>query len=135
MKPDRHLAEEGMMEQLRQLLWVLAGVAGILLLGHSGPLQAQECNTTTTGPLTLASRQVVTVCATNLGAPRTVRLGVAFYDALDAREPLQINYLSLAQKTGACASFRAARQTTRVVAQVGYVGATTDPERPLAASA
>lgn len=123
------------MGQRRQLIWVLAGVAGFLFLGYPGPARAQECVITMTGPLTLTSRQVVTVCATNLGAPRTVRLGVAFYDAFNAREPLRLDYLDLAAKAGACASFRAPGRTSHIVAQVGYVSAAGDPKRPLAASA
>jgi hypothetical protein len=85
--------------------------------------------------MTLTSRQTLAVCVTNLGAPRKERLGVAFYNAFDAREPLQLDYLDLDQKAGTCTSFRTTGQHARIIAEAGYVGVTEDPERPIAVSA
>jgi hypothetical protein len=89
----------------------------------------------TIGPLSLTSRQTLTLCATNLDAQTSRRVGFAFYDAFEAREPLQLEYADLALGDGACRGFRPSRDSLTVVARAGFVRAAEDPARPLALSA
>lgn len=107
----------------------------MLLLAVPGPARAQECMVGTTGPLTLTSRQTLTLCVTNLDAQSTRRVGFAFYDAFNAREPLRLEYADLALGAGTCTSFRPSQDSFTVVARTGYVRAPEDPAQPLAGSA
>lgn len=69
-----------------------------------------------------------------LRAAGTVRVGVAFYDAFNAREPLQLEYFDLTQKAGTCTSFRTSRQAVTILAQAAHMNPPPDPS-PLALSA
>jgi hypothetical protein len=117
------------------LSWV-AVLPTALVLMAPGPATAQECMVGTFGPLTLAARETMTLCVTNLDAPTPRRVGFAFYDAFHAREPLKLEYADLARGAGACISFRPSREDSRtIVARAGFVRAVDDPAQPLALSA
>lgn len=117
----------------------MLSVAVVLFSGATvstltSPANAQECSVNTAGPVSLRSSQALTICATNLDAPRTARLGVAFYDAFNAREPLRLEYFNLSQGAGTCTTFRAGKDSLTVVARAGYVLAEGDGAEPLALS-
>jgi hypothetical protein len=113
----------------------LVVLSGTLLLAITRPARAQECMVGTIGPLFLTSRQTLTLCATNLDAQTSRRVGFAFYDAFEAREPLRLQYADLALGAGACSSFQPSRDSLTVVARAGFVRAAEDSARPLALSA
>jgi hypothetical protein len=107
-----------------------------LALTAGNPASAQECMVGTFGPLTLAARETVTLCVTNLDAPASRRVGFAFYDAFSAREPLQLEYADLAPGAGTCITFRPSRDhAPTIVARAGFIRAADDPAQPLALSA
>lgn len=106
-----------------------------LALATPAPAIAQECMVGTFGPLTLASRESLTLCATNLEAQGSRRVGLAFLDAFNAREPLRLEYVDLAPGAGACHSFRPARDDRTIVVRAGFIRATTEPEQSIALSA
>lgn len=122
------------MSKRRQRPLVLVALHG-MLFASLAPAGAQECTVSTAGPLVLTSDQTLTVCASNLDAPSARRVGVAFYDAFDAREPLRLEYVDLAPGAGSCTSFRPPEESLSVVARAGYVRAPEDPAQPLALSA
>lgn len=114
---------------------VAIALSAMAVLADHRPAQAQECMVGTIGPLTLASREILTLCATNLEAQGSRRVGLAFLDAFNAREPLRLEYVELAFGAGACHSFRPVRDHHTVVVRAGYIRASTDPEQSIALSA
>jgi hypothetical protein len=104
-----------------------------VLVDHR-PAQAQECMVGTIGPLTLTSREGLTLCATNLEAHGSRRVGLALLDAFNTREPLRLEYVDLSLGAGACHSFRPPRDHHTIVVRTGYIRAATDPEQAIALS-
>jgi hypothetical protein len=124
------------MERWGRLTLGVVALSTALALTTSRPATAQECMVGTFGPLSLAARDTVTLCVTNLDAPTSRRVGFAFYDAFNARVPLQLEYADLSHGAGTCVSFRPGRDASRtIVARAGFIRAVNDPAQPLALSA
>ena len=106
-----------------------------LVLAAPRPASAQECMVGTIGPLTLTARDALTLCVTNLDARGSRRVGIAFYDAFSAREPLRLEYADLALGAGNCKTFRPTRESRTIVARAGFIRAVDDPAQPIALAA
>ena len=123
------------MRKYARLSCVAMVLLAMAVLAVSGTASAQECMAGTFGPLTLATRQTVTLCVTNLDAKATRRVGFAFYDAFDAREPLRLEFANVVVGAGHCASFHPSRDALTIVARAGFIRGVDDPAQPLALSA
>lgn len=78
-------------------------VLAILLLAQpTGPVAAQQCAVGVVGPFSLSAKQDIKVCGNNFLGTVAVSVGVATFDALDARVPLDLRFVRLAPREGAC---------------------------------
>jgi hypothetical protein len=102
---------------------ILIGVLGFAhLLAAFSPADARECKAGSAGPLTLVEGEHLEVCVTNLNGLTARRIGIAFYDAFDARHPLDLTFLALDAGRGGCTTTpRLARVGATIIAQVGFL--------------
>ena|SRR5687768_7164125 len=122
------------------ILLLLAGVLGLL----SVSADAQECSVAEVGPFSLAATQQVIVCGTNLYGNGDIKVGIATFNALDAREPLDLRFVSLRPREGFCLSPRLSSQaagsadsalTRMLIVQAGAaIGTTPDTAFPIVLS-
>lgn len=92
------------MRSKRFSIW-MAGLLGfVVLLGATA--HAQECAVGEVGPFSLAGKDEVEVCGNNLYGDREIRVGIATFDALSAREPLDLQFVNLEPREGFCLSPR-----------------------------
>jgi len=81
---------------------VIIVLATALLALSTGPVAAQQCAVGVVGPFSLSARQDIKVCGNNFLGTVAVSVGVAAFDALDARVPLDLRFVRLAPQEGAC---------------------------------
>ena len=95
----------------RKRIWVwTAGLLGMAVQLLPVTAHAQACAVAEVGPFSLTAKQEVRVCGNNLYGNGDIKVGIATFDALDAREPLDLRFVTLKPREGFCLSPRLGAQ-------------------------